>query len=92
MRPDADDLVQEIAQVGREKEAAIDRQDFEAAAALRDKKMQLLGARAAREKEWMEAGAGRQSLAGELGRVNTELDRLRAVLREHGIDSGDGAA
>jgi ATP-dependent Clp protease ATP-binding subunit ClpC len=92
LRPDLDDLAQEIAQVRREKEAAIDRQDFEAAAALRDKERQLLGARTAREKEWTEAAAGRPALAGELGRVNTELDRLRAVLREHGIDPGDDAA
>jgi len=92
LRPDLDDLVQEIAQVRREKEAAIDRQDFEAAAALRDKERQLLAARTAREKEWTEAAAGRPSLAGELGRVNTELDRLRAVLREHGIDPGDDVA
>jgi hypothetical protein len=75
--------------VRREKEAAIDRQDFEAAAALRDKEKQLLAARAAREKEWTEAAAGRPALAGELGRVNAELDRLRAVLREHGIDPDD---
>ena len=92
LRPDLDDLAQEIAQVRREKEAAIDRQDFEAAAALRDKERQLLAARTAREKEWTEAAAGRPSLAGELGRVNAELDRLRAVLREHGIDPGDDAA
>ncbi len=92
LRPDLDDLAQEIAQVRREKEAAIDRQDFEAAAALRDKERQLLAARAAREKEWTEAAAGRPSLAGELGRVNTELDRLRAVLREHGIEPGHDAA
>src|SRR6266700_128231 len=90
--PDLDDLAQEIAQVRREKEAAIDRQDFEAAAALRDKERQLLAARTAREKEWTEAAVGRPSLAGELGRVNTELDRLRAVLHEHGIDPGDDAA
>ena len=92
LRPDLDDLAQEIAQVRREKEAAIDRQDFEAAAALRDKETQLLAARAAREKEWTEAAAERPSLAGELGRVNAELDRLRAILREHGIDPGDDAA
>ena len=30
------------------------------------------------------------SLASELGRVNAELDRLRAILREHGIDPGPG--
>src|SRR5882724_3292214 len=35
LRPDLNDLDQEIARVGREKEAAIDRQDFEASAALR---------------------------------------------------------
>ena len=52
MQPDLDDLDQEIAQVRREKEAAIDRQDFQAAAALRDKEKQLLAARADREKEW----------------------------------------
>jgi ATP-dependent Clp protease ATP-binding subunit ClpC len=92
LRPDLDDLDQEIAQVRREKEAAIDRQDFEAAVALRDKETQLLAARAAREKEWTETAAGRPPLAGELGRVNAELDRLRAVLREHGIDPGDDSA
>ena len=91
LRPDLEDLDQEIAQARRKKEAAIDRQDFEAAAALRDKETQLLGARAAREKEWMEAAAGRPPLAGELGRVSAELDRLRAVLREHGIGPGDDA-
>jgi ATP-dependent Clp protease ATP-binding subunit ClpC len=92
LRPDLEDLAQEIAQVRREKEAAIDRQDFEAAVALRDKEKQLLAARAAREKEWTEAAAGRPPLAGEFRRVNAELDRLRAVLREHGIDPGDDSA
>ena len=92
LRPGLDDLDREIAQVRREKEAAIDRQDFGAAAALRGKETQLLGARAARGKEWTETPAERLSLAGELGRVNAELDRLRAILREHGIDPGDDAA
>jgi hypothetical protein len=91
MRPDLDDLDQEIAQVRREKEAAVDRQDFEAAVTLRDKEKQLLAARAGREKEWTEAAAGRLPLARELGRVNTELDRLRAILREHGIEPDDDA-
>ena len=91
LRPDLDDLDQEIAQVCREKEAAIDRQDFEAAAALRDQEKQLLAARASREKDWAEAVAGRMSLAQELGRVKAELERLRASLREHGIEPGDAA-
>ena len=32
------------------------------------------------------------ALTSELTRGNAELDRLRAVLREHGINPGDGAA
>jgi hypothetical protein len=30
-------------------------------------------------------------LAQELGRVKAELERLRGVLREHGIEPGDDA-
>jgi ATP-dependent Clp protease ATP-binding subunit ClpA len=92
MRPDWDDLDQEIAQVRREKEAAIERQDFEAAVETREKEKQLLAARAGREKEWTQPAAGRLSLAKEFSRVNAELERLRAILREHGIAPGDDAA
>jgi ATP-dependent Clp protease ATP-binding subunit ClpA len=92
LRPEPDDLDQEIARVRREKEAAIDGQDFEAAARLRTQERQLLAARAGREREWAEAAAGRMPLAQELGRVKAELERLRAVLREHGIVPGDDAA
>jgi ATP-dependent Clp protease ATP-binding subunit ClpC len=89
MRPDLDDLDEEIGHVRREKEAAVGKQDFEAAAVLRDKEKQLLAARAAREKEWTEAAAGRMSLARELGGLSAEIERLRTVLREHGIGPGD---
>ena len=92
MRPDLDDLDQEIAQVRREKEAAAGRQDFETAAALRDKEKQLLAARAGRKKEWTETAAGRMSLTTDLGQVNAELERLRAILREHGIGPADDVA
>jgi len=92
LRPDLGDLDQEIAQVRRDKDAAVGRQDFEVAAELRDKESQLLAARAAQEKEWKEAAAGRQPLVKEFGRVNAELDRLRALLRQHGIEPGGDAA
>ncbi len=92
MQPDLEDLDQEIAQVRREKEAAAARQDFEAATALRDKEKQLLAARADREKEWAGSAAGRRTVAKELDRLNTELERLRATLREHGIEPGGDAA
>jgi ATP-dependent Clp protease ATP-binding subunit ClpA len=89
MQPDLEDLDQEIAQVRRDKEAAVDRQDFGAATALRDKEKQLLAERADREKEWAESAGGRRTVAQELDRLNTELERLRATLREHGIEPGD---
>jgi ATP-dependent Clp protease ATP-binding subunit ClpC len=92
VRPDLDNLDQEIAQARREKETAIERQDFEVAAATRDKEKRLLAARAAREKEGTEAAAARPALATELGLVHAELARLRTILREHGIDPGDDAA
>ena len=94
LRPDLDDLDdldQEIGRVRREKEAAIDRQDFEASVGLRDQEKQLLAARAGRDAERAEAAAGRVPLAQELGRVKAELERLRGVLREHGIEPGDDA-
>ncbi|MGJ9403274.1 ATP-dependent Clp protease ATP-binding subunit [Arthrobacter sp. KK5.5] len=43
---------EEIANVRREKEAAIDSQDFEGAASLRDKEQKLQDARAEKEKAW----------------------------------------
>jgi len=92
MRPDLDDVDQEIAQVRREKEAAIDSQDFESAAALRDKEKELLAARAWRETEWTAATGDRPSLAAEFVRVNAELERLRAILRQQGLDPDNGTA
>jgi ATP-dependent Clp protease ATP-binding subunit ClpA len=91
MEPDLEDLDREIAQVRRDKEAAVDRQDSRAATALRDKEKQLLATRADREKEWAGSAAGRRTVARELDRLNTELERLRATLREHGIEPGDPA-
>ena len=89
MQPDLEDLDREIAQVRHEKEAAVDRQDSEAAMTLRGKERQLLADRADREKKWVATAAGRRTMATELDRLNTEVERLRATLREHGIEPGD---
>jgi len=91
LAPDLEGLDQEMVHVRREKESAIDSQDFEAAAALRDKEKELFDRRTSRELEWTGAAEGRSSLAAEFGRMNAELERLRAVLREHGIEPADGA-
>ncbi|HEX6501216.1 MAG TPA: ATP-dependent Clp protease ATP-binding subunit [Micromonosporaceae bacterium] len=50
--PDLRDFDERIAQVRRDKESAIDAQDFERAAQLRDREKQLLAQKAQREKEW----------------------------------------
>src|SRR5512138_650487 len=50
--PDLREFDEKIAQVRRDKESAIDAQDFERAAQLRDREKQLLGQKAQREKEW----------------------------------------
>jgi len=50
--PDLRDFDERIAQVRRDKESAIDAQDFERAAQLRDKEKQLLSQKTQREKEW----------------------------------------
>jgi ATP-dependent Clp protease ATP-binding subunit ClpC len=50
--PDLREFDEKIAGVRREKESAIDAQDFEKAASLRDKEKTLLAEKATREKEW----------------------------------------
>jgi len=55
--PELKALDEEIAEARREKEAAIDEQDFEKAAGLRDKEKQLTTKRAEMEKEWREGGS-----------------------------------
>jgi len=50
--PDLREFDEKIAGVRRDKESAIDAQDFEKAASLRDKEKNLLAEKAQREKEW----------------------------------------
>jgi ATP-dependent Clp protease ATP-binding subunit ClpC len=50
--PDLREFDEKIAGVRRDKESAIDAQDFEKAASLRDKEKTLLAEKAQREKEW----------------------------------------
>jgi ATP-dependent Clp protease ATP-binding subunit ClpC len=50
--PDLREFDERIAEVRREKESAIDAQDFEKAASLRDKEKQLLAQKTQREREW----------------------------------------
>ena len=88
MRPGVDDLDHDIARIRREKEAAIDVQNFEDAVRLRDRERELLAEKDEREKGWTAGPA----LADEVGLLSAEVSRLRSMLRDHGIEPGDGAA
>jgi hypothetical protein len=78
----------QIAQARQEKDAAIDAQDFDRAAALRASEKQLLAERdrmtAARS-----AGADVVALGQEVDRLRHEIRRLQGMLRRHGVEPGD---
>jgi ATP-dependent Clp protease ATP-binding subunit ClpA len=89
-----DDLLEaqeQFAEVRREKEAAIDAEDFDQAAALRDKEQQLLRMLVERELEWR-AGVDLAAVVQENQRLHREVERLRELLRRHGIEPGGGTA
>lgn len=62
--PELRQLDEQLAAVRREKESAIDKQDFEGAASLRDKEKQLVEERAEKEKSWK---ASDKTTIGEIG-------------------------
>jgi len=81
IRPGLGELDREIAQVRRDKAAAIEAQDFENSAALGERERQLADDKTARQREW-----------AALPSLSDEIERLRDLLRQHGIDPQDGAA
>ncbi|MBV9094676.1 MAG: hypothetical protein JO132_12505 [Streptosporangiaceae bacterium] len=83
--PDLRDLDRRSAQARRDKESAIEIQDFEDAAALRDTEKQLLDEKASCQEQWRAAHMDSPSLSDEVA-------RLRDLLRQHGIDPQQGAA
>jgi len=82
MTPDTAELDDQLARLRREKESAIDAKDFQLAEALSDAETALLVDRDRRASQWTE----RPSLAAQVAQLLAEVERLRAVLREHGLD------
>jgi ATP-dependent Clp protease ATP-binding subunit ClpC len=72
--PDLREFDERIATVRRDKESAIDAQDFEKAASLRDKEKTLLAEKAKREKEWK---AGDMDVVAEVG--DEEIAEVLAI-------------
>ena len=85
------DTAEELTEVRRQKEAAFDAGDLDRAAALRDRGKQLLADRQRLEQQ-LTAGVGAQAIIAENRRLRRELDRLRDLLRQHGIEPDGGTA
>jgi ATP-dependent Clp protease ATP-binding subunit ClpA len=82
---------QQLTGVRREKQAAIDAEEFDRAAALRDTERQLLAWVAERERAWT-AGVDLAAVVQENHDLHGEVERLRALLRRHGIEPDGGTA
>ena len=90
--PETSDLDEQVAQVRREKESAIDAQDFEQATSLRNREKELLAGKAARQEQWTAGHPALPDLAERVQQLADEVERLRAALHQHGIDPQDKTA
>ena len=91
-RPDTHALDEQIDRVRGERQAAADAQEYEQAAELRDREKELLAAKAARHEQWAAEHPGLPVLAERCQQLADEIERLRALLRQHGIDPQDKPA
>ena len=87
--PDTSDLDEQIDRVRRERLAAANAQEYEQAASLRDREKELLASKAARQEQWTAGHPGLPVLAERVQQLADEVERLRALLRQHGIDPQD---
>ena len=90
--PDTSDLDERIETARSRRQAAADAQEHERAAALRDRERDLLASKAARQEAWAAGHPDLPSLAEQCKELSGELERLRALLRQHGIDPEDKPA
>jgi len=94
--PETSDLDEQIAQVRREKESAVDARDYERAASLRNREKELLkelrASKAALREQRAAEHPALPDLAERVQQLADEIERLRALLRQHGIDPQDKPA
>jgi ATP-dependent Clp protease ATP-binding subunit ClpA len=87
--PDSSELDDRIEQVTAERQAAAAAQDYERAAASRDRERALLADRISRQDAWAVTYPDLPSLAETVRELGAEVRRLRALLRRHGIEQQD---
>jgi hypothetical protein len=92
IRPDTPDLDEQIDRARRERLAAAEAQEYEQAAALRNREKELLAGKAARREEWAAGHPALPDLAERIQQLADEIERLRGLLRQHGIDPQDKTA
>jgi ATP-dependent Clp protease ATP-binding subunit ClpA len=90
--PDTADLDRRIAAVRRERQDAADVEEYEQAASLRDREQELRTSKAERQEQWAAGHPDLPALAEQCRELSGEIERLRALLREHGIDPQDKPA
>ncbi len=86
------DLDEQIDRVRRERHGAAGAQEYEQAASLRDREKELLASKAARQEQWVAANPALPVLAERCQQLADEIERLSALLRQHGIDPQDKPA
>ena len=91
-RPDTADLDRRIAGVRRERQDAADVEEYERAASLRDQEQELRASKTERQEQWAAGHPDLPALAEQCQELSGEIERLRALLREHGIDPQDKPA
>jgi hypothetical protein len=90
--PDTSDLDDQIDSARFERLGAVSLQRYEQAASFRDREKELLASKAERQKQWAAAHPALPDLAQRVQQLTDEVERLRALLRQHGIDPQDKPA
>jgi ATP-dependent Clp protease ATP-binding subunit ClpC len=90
--PDTADLDRRIAAARQERQDAADVEEYEQAASLRDQERELRASKAERQEQWAAGHPDLPALAEQCRELSGEIERLRGLLREHGIDQQDKPA
>jgi hypothetical protein len=90
--PDTGGLDRQIRQARSERHAAVNAEDYEQAASLRDREKELLAEKASRQQEWVAAHPDLPSLAEKVRQLSDEIEQLRGLLRQQGTEPEEGTA